>query len=85
MNREQAKEMFRNDKDSYGKPKHLMKNINKIYDEFVTDLKIAFNESRDITSWNDLGVKLKYDNFDDWFNDFNQRKEKKHNLIQNHE
>ena len=34
MNREEAKELFRSDKDAYGKPKHIMKNIDKIYDDF---------------------------------------------------
>ena len=34
MKREDAKELFRSDKDSYGKPKHIMKNIDRIYDEF---------------------------------------------------
>lgn len=34
MTREEAKEMFRSDKDSYGKPKAVMHKIDKIYDEF---------------------------------------------------
>ena len=34
MTREEAKEIFRNDKDSYGKPKAVMTKINKIYDDF---------------------------------------------------
>jgi hypothetical protein len=34
MNREQAKQMFRDDKDAYGKPKAVMSKIDKIYDEF---------------------------------------------------
>jgi len=34
MTREEAKEMFRNDKDSYGKPRGVMGKIDKIYDEF---------------------------------------------------
>lgn len=34
MNREEAKELFRSDKDAYGKPHHIMKNIDKIYDDF---------------------------------------------------
>ena len=40
MTREEAKNLFRNDKDSYGKPKSIMKKIDQIYDEF--DNKIAF-------------------------------------------
>lgn len=34
MNREEAKELFRNDKDAYGKPKAVMAKIDRIYDEF---------------------------------------------------
>ena len=34
MTREEAKEMFRNDKDSYGKPKAIMSKIDKIFDDF---------------------------------------------------
>lgn len=33
MTREEAKELFRSNKDAYGKPKHIMKNIDKIYDD----------------------------------------------------
>lgn len=34
MTREKAKELFKNNKDAYGKPRHIMANIDKIYDEF---------------------------------------------------
>lgn len=34
MTREEAKSLFRNDKDSYGKPKSIMTKIDLIYDEF---------------------------------------------------
>ena len=34
MTKEEAKELFRNDKDSYGKPRAIMSKISKIYDEF---------------------------------------------------
>lgn len=34
MNREEAKELFRNDKDAYGKPKSVMKKIDMIFDDF---------------------------------------------------
>ena len=34
MTREEAKQMFREDKDSYGKPKGIMRKLNKIFDEF---------------------------------------------------
>ena len=36
MTREEAKQMFRDDLDSYGKPKAIMKKIDKIYDDFET-------------------------------------------------
>lgn len=35
ITREEAKEMFRNDKDSFGKPKGIMGKIDKIYDSFI--------------------------------------------------
>lgn len=41
MNREAAKDMFRKDKDSYGKPKAIMKKIDKIYDEFETEIEYS--------------------------------------------
>lgn len=34
MTREEAKALFRDDVDSYGKPKKIMSKINQIYDEF---------------------------------------------------
>jgi len=34
MNREQAKDLFRFDRDAYGKPKRIMHKIDKIYDDF---------------------------------------------------
>jgi hypothetical protein len=40
MTREEAKELFRNDKDAYGKPKHIMKNIDKIYDDFEAQQQV---------------------------------------------
>lgn len=39
MTRE-AKELFRNDKDAYGKPRHIMKNIDKIYDDFEAEPQV---------------------------------------------
>lgn len=45
MTREEAKEMFRKDKDAYGKPRHIMKNIDKIYDDFEAEL--ALNKAYD--------------------------------------
>ena len=35
MNRDQAKEMFRKDKDAYGKPRSIMSKIDQIFDEFA--------------------------------------------------
>lgn len=37
MNRDEAKEMFKEDKDSYGKPKAIMSKIDKIFDGFETE------------------------------------------------
>lgn len=34
MNREKAKQMFKDDKDAYGKPRAIMAKIDKIFDEF---------------------------------------------------
>jgi len=38
MTREEAKQLFREDKDAYGKPKAIMTKIDKIYDEFESEL-----------------------------------------------
>ena len=38
MTRKKAKELFRNDKDSYGKPKAIMAKIDKIYDDFMQEI-----------------------------------------------
>lgn len=38
MTREEAKELFRKDKDSYGKPKAVMSKLDKIYDDFEKEL-----------------------------------------------
>ena len=40
MRKEEAKELFRNDKDSYGKPKAVMSKIDKIFDEFEKESRI---------------------------------------------
>ena len=39
MTREQAKELFRTDKDAYGKPKHALTNVDAIYDSLQHDLQ----------------------------------------------
>jgi hypothetical protein len=42
MTREEAKDLFRKDKDAYGKPKAVMSKINAIYDDFeVLSKKMA--------------------------------------------
>ena len=38
MTREEAKELFRNDKDSYGKPKSVMTKIDLIFDSFEKNI-----------------------------------------------
>ena len=51
MTRKEAKKMFRDDKDSYGKPRKIMAKIDQIYDDFekesselMIDLKELFKE-----------------------------------------
>lgn len=39
MTREEAKQMFREDKDAYGKARGVMGKIDKIYDDFEKELK----------------------------------------------
>jgi len=39
MTREEAKEMFRNDVDAFGKPKKIMSKIDSIYDSIGIELK----------------------------------------------
>ena len=38
MTRKDAKELFKSDVDSYGRPRHIMKNIDMIYDEFDKEM-----------------------------------------------
>ena len=45
MDRKAAKELFKNDRDSYGKPKAIMHKIDQIYDDF--EKKIADIESKE--------------------------------------
>ena len=52
MTREDAKEMFRNDKDAYGKPRSVMSKIDKIFDDFE-------KEKEDMRDWlRDEGYEL---------------------------
>lgn len=47
MEREEAKLLFKNDKDSYGKPRAVMTKLDKIFDEFEKDI-LGFAEWMDI-------------------------------------
>ena len=38
------------------------------------DMKEAFNNGRDMLSWSDVGVEMKYNTFNDWFEQFNKKK-----------
>lgn len=51
MDRKAAKELFRNDKDSYGKPKGVMHKIDQIYDDFEKDRIRGKNEFRHFLNW----------------------------------
>ena len=44
MKREEAKNMFRNDKDAYGKPKAIMHKIDQIYDDFEKTIRKHMKE-----------------------------------------
>ena len=33
------------------------------------ELKEAFNSGSWVTSWSDWGITMKYDNFEEWFNE----------------
>lgn len=59
MNREQAKKMFREDKDSYGKPKAVMSKIDKIYDEFETQIEYSI-------------IPISYKKYDDYVDALNE-------------
>ena len=47
MTRDEAKELFRNDKDAYGKPRSIMHKIDKIFDEFEEELKSKKNDGKE--------------------------------------
>jgi hypothetical protein len=38
MNRQEAKDLFRKDKDAYGKPKHALKNVDAIYNSLIKQI-----------------------------------------------
>ena len=48
MTREEAKQMFRDDKDSYGKPRAIMSKIDKIYDDFEAENKQTIGSNLDL-------------------------------------
>ncbi|MFA5723208.1 MAG: hypothetical protein WC979_03035 [Candidatus Pacearchaeota archaeon] len=50
MNREEAKDLIRNDKDSYGKPKAIMTKIDAIYDEFEAEINNLKSERHQMAS-----------------------------------
>jgi hypothetical protein len=59
MNREEAKQLFKSDKDSYGKPKAVVTKINKIFDDF--DVKI-----KEIQDYKDAQEKQYKEDTADW-------------------
>lgn len=67
MNRDKAKQLFKTDLDSYGKPKHIMRNIDKIYDEFEKE-SFNLNEVRHLAiNYAITCMKGYTGSFDDWF------------------
>jgi|688.fasta_scaffold1046452_2 hypothetical protein len=34
------------------------------------DLKQAFKDGSHVTTWSDMGIQMKYDNFEKWFDDW---------------
>ena len=59
MKRDEAKEMFRKDKDAYGKPKAIMHKIDLIYDEFEKELEMAKIKKADIAKPKEITVDWK--------------------------
>lgn len=47
MNKEEAKQLFRDDKDAYGKPRGVMGKLNKIFDEFEQE-KLNWEKEKEI-------------------------------------
>lgn len=63
MTREDSKKLFRNDLDSYGKPKKIMTKIDIIYDDFKKDCSVCkFNGDDNGESWQE-GYNEAYLNF----------------------
>ena len=48
MTRKEAKKLFREDTNSYGKPKSIMSKIDKIYDDFESTFKKILEHKFDI-------------------------------------
>jgi hypothetical protein len=54
MKREDAKDLIRGDKDSYGKPKSIMTKIDRIYDDFEKEKEAMIKAVQD---WRDEQAK----------------------------
>ena len=52
MNRKEAKDLFRLDVDSYGKPKSIMKKIDRIFDEFESNKRKMLIDFVDYLEYN---------------------------------
>ena len=69
MTKEEAKILFRNDKDSYGKPKAVMSKIDKIFDEFkkesltIPDIRNKLSPITTLISLLEIGDL----SMDDWY------------------
>jgi hypothetical protein len=59
MNREEAKQSFKSDKDSYGKPKAVMHKIDKIFDDFEAKIK-------EVQDFRDAQEKVYREDTADW-------------------
>jgi len=64
MTREEAKAMFRNDVDAYGKPKGIMKKIDKIFDDFEAELKDTVDTCEDCKFLHECRFTLDAENTD---------------------
>ena len=51
MTRKEAKDLFRNDKDSYGKPRAVMTKIDEIYDDFESEQGKLQRENELFQQW----------------------------------
>lgn len=59
MTREEAKQMFKEDKDAYRKPRAIMTKIDKIFDEFEQEKEDLKEYYKDYYSrWNVAGREI---------------------------